>query len=55
MAQNITDAPILQDFKTAFNFADKTNTLRLERLSILTLCFAPLIAHVISGVPIVVR
>lgn len=56
MAQNITDAPILPDFKTAFNYADKTNTLRLEDwLSILTLCFAPLIAHVISGVPIVVR
>ena len=55
MAQNITDAPILPEFKNAFNYADKTNTLRLEDwLSILTLCFAPLIAHVISGVPIVV-
>ena len=56
MTQNITDAPILPEFKNAFNYADKTNTLRLEDwLSILTLCFAPLIAHVISGVPIVVR
>lgn len=56
MVQNITDAPILPEFKNAFNYANKTNTLRLEDwLSILTLCFAPLIAHVISGVPIVVQ
>lgn len=56
MAQNITDVPVAPGFKTLFNYADKTSTLRLEDwLSILTLCFAPLIAHVIAGVPIVVR
>ncbi|KAB8244534.1 hypothetical protein BDV35DRAFT_359610 [Aspergillus flavus] len=59
MAQNLNVTPDVQIeplFRQAFNYADKSNTLRLEDwLSILTLCLSPLIAHVLSGVPTVVR
>ncbi|KAE8416415.1 hypothetical protein BDV36DRAFT_310119 [Aspergillus pseudocaelatus] len=59
MAQNLNVTPDVQIqplFLQAFNYADKTNTLRLEDwLSILTLCLSPLIAHILSGVPTVVR
>ncbi|KAE8382446.1 hypothetical protein BDV26DRAFT_299378 [Aspergillus bertholletiae] len=43
-------------FLEAFDYADKTATLRLDDwLSILTLCLSPLIAHILSGVPTVIR
>lgn len=43
-------------FRTVFNYADKTDTIRLEDwLGLLTLCLAPLLAHIIAGVPTIVR
>ena len=59
MAQNLNVTPDVQIeplFLQLFNYADKTNILKLEDwLSILTLCLSPLIAHILSGVPTVVR
>ncbi|KAB8228079.1 uncharacterized protein BDW43DRAFT_323347 [Aspergillus alliaceus] len=59
MSQNLNvtpDARIDPLFLRAFNYADKTTTLKLEDwVSILTLCFSPLIAHILAGVPTVVR
>ncbi|KAL4893622.1 hypothetical protein BDV59DRAFT_207713 [Aspergillus ambiguus] len=54
---NVTqDAHVQPLFRRLFNYADKTNHLDLEDwVSILTLSFSPLIAHVLSGVPTVVR
>lgn len=55
MAQNRTweISPI---FHKLFDFADKTSTIRLEDwLSLITLCFAPLLGHIVAGVPTVVR
>jgi hypothetical protein len=47
---------VAPEFRYAFNYADKTSTLRLEDwLSLLTLCFAPLLGHIVSGVPTVIR
>lgn len=50
------DVQILPAARKLFNYADQTSDLSLEDwVSILTLCFSPLIAHIISGVPTVVR
>lgn len=55
MAQN-NSTWLTPEFKTAFNYADKSSTLRLEDwLSLLTLCFAPLLGHIVAGVPTVIR
>ncbi|KAE8151518.1 hypothetical protein BDV25DRAFT_138753 [Aspergillus avenaceus] len=59
MSQNINvtqDVHIDPLFLQAFNYADKASTLKLEDwVSLLTLCFSPLIAHILSGIPTVVR
>ena len=54
---NVTpDVQLLPAARELFNYADPTSQLDLEDwVSILTLCFSPLIAHIIAGVPTVVR
>ncbi|RJE26712.1 hypothetical protein PHISCL_00943 [Aspergillus sclerotialis] len=44
------------EFRWGFNFPEDTRVIRLEDwLGLLTLCFAPLLGHIISGVPTIVR
>jgi hypothetical protein len=51
LAQN-DSLTILPSFLQQFNFADQSSTINFgDWISLLTLCFAPLLAHVIAGAP----